>query len=128
MLNDISLASFMCSILSKANAKLLKQQLFNEFWQYLSIGASLWNLKYSTQFEFPIRTWKNLDVFVPYVLSWIWEIFLYKSGSCLLKFTSIESNSRSNQRCDIAYWPWNLNFIFCNEFQIPSTYHDHLCI
>ena len=34
---DISLVAFVCLILAKADAKLLKQQLFNNFWQYLSI-------------------------------------------------------------------------------------------
>ena len=46
------------SILAKSDAELLKQQLFNDFWQYLSIGhyyetlfchtflISNWNLKY----------------------------------------------------------------------------------
>ena len=109
MHNDISLVALICLILSKADSKLLKKQLVNDFWQYLSIGESLWNLKFSTHFEFPIGTWKNLNVFVSCVLSWLRKRVLYKSGSRVLTFTSIQSKSRSNQRCDLADWPWNLN-------------------
>ena len=64
-------------ILEKADAKLLKQQLFNNFWQYLSIGESLWSLNCSTHFEFPIGTSNILNLFVSCVLSWIFlSLFL----------------------------------------------------
>ena len=109
MRNYISLAALICLILTKADYKLLKQQLFNNFWKYLSIGELLWNLKFSTHFEFPIGTWNILNVSVSCVLSWLWEIFLYKSGSRVIKFTSIQSKSISNQRCYLSDWPWNLN-------------------
>ena len=39
--NDIALEALVCLILVKADAKLLEQQIFNNIWQYLSIGASL---------------------------------------------------------------------------------------
>ena len=101
-------------ILANADTKLLKQQLSNEFWQYLRIGALFWNLNDSTYFAFPIGTWKNLNVLLSCVLSWVWKGFLYTSGSWVLKLTSIQYKSRSNQRCDIADWPWNLNLAsFC---------------
>ena len=109
MCNDIALSDFICLIITKADAKLLKQQLFNYLWQYLRIGSSLWNLNVSTHFSFPIRTWNLLNVFVSCVSSWIWKSFLYKPGSRVLKFISIQSKSRSNQRCDLADKPWNLN-------------------
>ena len=39
--NDISLAALVCSMLAKYNAKLLKQEIFNNFCRCLSIGTSL---------------------------------------------------------------------------------------
>ena len=109
MCNDISLASLVCSVLAKDDAKLLKQQLFNYFWQYVSIGASLWSLNISTRFEFLIGTWNILNVFLYFLSSWIWKGFLWKLGPHVLKFSSIQSKLSSNQRYDLAYWPWNLN-------------------
>ena len=76
MPNDIELAALICSITTKDESKLLKQHLLNDFWQYLSIGESLWNLIFSTHFEIPNGTWKILNVFVSCVLSWIWKVFL----------------------------------------------------
>ena len=84
------IVSLVFSIKAKAGAKLLKQRLFNDFWQYLSIRASLWNLNFSTHFEFPIGTWNIWNVFVSCVSSWLWKSFLYKSGSRVLKFTSTQ--------------------------------------
>ena len=52
---------------------------------------------------------ESFYVFVSFVLSYIWQVFLYKSGSLVLKFTSIQSKSRSNQRCDLADRSWNFN-------------------
>ena len=77
-------------ILTKAEAGLIKQQLFNDCLQYLSIGASLWHLNFSTPFEFPIWTENYLNLFVSCVSSHLRKQFLYKSGSCVLKFTSIQ--------------------------------------
>ena len=63
---------------------------FHTFW------ISYWNLKF-------------LNVFLSCVSSYIWKSFLSKSGSRVLKLTSIQSKSRSTQRCDLADWHWNLN-------------------
>ena len=90
MCNDIEWAALVCLILAKTEAELLKQQLFNDFWQYLIIGSSLWYLKNFTHFECTIGTSKNSNVFVSCVLSWLWNFFLFKSGSRVLKFTSIQ--------------------------------------
>ena len=57
MCNDIALEAFFCLVLAKYDAKLPKQQIFNDFRQQLNIGASLWNLKCSIHFEFPTGTW-----------------------------------------------------------------------
>ena len=46
----IALAAALWLILENYDAKLLKQQLFKVFWQYLIIGASFWNLNNSTHF------------------------------------------------------------------------------
>ena len=109
MRNDIAFVAWVCSILAKADAKLMKQQIFNDLWQPLRIMASFWNLNVSTYFESHIVNWKNLNIFVSCVPSWLWNIFLYKSGSRVIKFTSIQSNLILNQRCYLSYRPWNLN-------------------
>ena len=106
---DIALLSLLWLILSKDDAKLINQQLLNYFWQYLRIGASIWNLNDSTHFAFPIVTWNLLNVLLSYVSSWLWKKILYKSGSRVLKFISIQYKSRSNHNCDLADCPWNLN-------------------
>ena len=68
MRNGISLADLLWLILAKAGAKLLKKHLFNDFWQYLRIGASFWNLNDSTHFSFPIWTW----------IIWMYQYLLYR--------------------------------------------------
>ena len=54
-------------------------------------------------------TWKSLNIFVSYVSSWILNFFYRNQVLRVLKFTSIQSKSRSNQRCDLTEWPRNLN-------------------
>ena len=76
--NDIELAALFWLILAKDDDKVLKQQLFNDLWQYLRIGASLKNLIDSTHFAFPIGTWKLLNLFVSCVFPWLWKSFIYK--------------------------------------------------
>ena len=123
MRNNIALTALLWFILEKADAKLCKLQLFNKFWQYLRIGASFQNLNDSTHFSFPISTWNVLNLLLSCVSSWFWKSFLYEPGSRVLKFTSIQSKSISNHRCDLADWPWNLNLssIFLNLLQQISN-------
>ena len=63
MRNDIAWIALLWLILAKADSKLLKHQLLNDFWQYLIIGASFWNLNNYTHFVFPIGNWKHLNFF-----------------------------------------------------------------
>ena len=95
-----------CSILAKADAKLLKQQLFNDFWRNMRVGAFLWNTNAFTTLAFSIGTSNILYESFFCILSWLWKFCLYKSGSRVLKLTSIQSKSRSNQYLDLADWPW----------------------
>ena len=73
--NDIALSDLVCLILTKDEYKLPKQHILNDLWLYLSIGASLWNLKISTHFEFPIGTWNIFNIFVSCAFSWLWKVF-----------------------------------------------------
>ena len=80
---DISFSALLWLILAKSDAKLLKQQLFNDFWRYLRIGASIWNLNDFTHFEFPIGTWNILNVLLSCVSSWLWKVsYINQSHKC----------------------------------------------
>ena len=108
MPNYASLADFICLILKKADYKLLKQQLFNNFWQYFSIGASLLNF-----FRiFWISYWNLKEFKCICILCIVINLkkFLIEIRLTCANFTWIQSNSRSNHRCDLADLPWNLNF------------------
>ena len=72
---DIALAYLIWLILSKSDAKLLKQQLFNVLWQYLGIGALMWNFISSTFLALPIGTTNILNVFLSYISSCLWKKF-----------------------------------------------------
>ena len=74
-LNDIAFSALLWFILAKADAKPPKQQIFNDFLQYLRIGASFWNLNDSTHFAFPIGTWKNLNVLISCLSLWLRKSF-----------------------------------------------------
>ena len=109
MRNDISLSALFWLILSKADTKVLKQQLFNEFWKYLRIRASLWNLNYSTHFSFPIGTWNILNLFISCVLSWLWKSFFIEIRLTCAKIYLNPIIVKIKKCCDLAYWPWKLN-------------------
>ena len=107
------------------DTKQLKQQLFDLFWQYLSIRLSMCNFISSIFLAFLIGTTNISNLFLSFVSLCLWNNFLYESGSCVLKFYSIQSKSRSNQLCDLAYLPCDLNlssFLFYLSSVIFKTF------
>ena len=69
------------------------------------------NVKLHCLHVFGIVNWnyKQFKCILSFISSCLWYIFLEKSSSRLLKVSSIQSKPTSNRRCDLAYWPWNLN-------------------
>ena len=88
------------SKITKADAKLLKQQLLQSWWWYASVGSSGWNSTWLRFLHFPFSQKMYADLYslvLVYLLEWF-RILCHK-------WISIYSGSKSNQHFDLLHCP-----------------------
>ena len=126
--------SLLSLIYLKDDSKLLKQQLLYVLWWYFITGAAGWNCIFLVMFALPIGTPNILNVFASSPLNLVWYSFLIE-----IWYTWNHSWSRSNQRLDLADFPWKLYFLIFsfyllssdslsadhNYFSIKPLFHSH---